>query len=107
MAYATTEQLAEALEIRVTAENSKLLRDCLDAAAMEITHFLEDAAVVNPSQGLLTRTNVNRAVDWFKAPATYNGGVGYEQTGVLAAPTSGFERHAAALLPYKTKWGVA
>ena len=107
MAYATAEQLAEALEIRVTPENGPLLADCLDAAAIEIDHFLEGQAIINPPDGLITRTNVNRAVEWFKAPATYNGGVGYEQTGVLAAPTSGFERHAAALLPYKMSWGIA
>lgn len=106
MAYATPEQLAEALEIRVTSENSPLLRDCLEAAATEIDHFLEGAPIVNPPQGLVVRTNVNRAVEWFKAPAAYNGGVGYNDTGTLDAP-SGFERHAAALLPLKTSWGVA
>lgn len=107
MAYATPEQLAEALEIRATPENRQQLHDCLDAAAMEIDHFLEGAPIVWPPQGLVVRTNINRGVEWFKAPATYNGGVGYEQTGVLAAPTSGFERHAAALLPLKTSWGLA
>ena len=107
MAYATAAQLAEALEIRATTENSGLLGDCLDAAAAEIDHFLEGAPMVSPPPPLVVRTNVNRAVEWFKAPATYNGGVGYEATGVLAAPTSGFERHAAALLPYKQHWGIA
>jgi hypothetical protein len=107
MAWATIEQLAEALEIRVTPENSRLLRDCLDAAFDEIVHFLEDSPVITPPRGLLVRTNVNRGVEWFKAPAAYNGGVGFAETGVLAAPTSGFERHAAALLPYKSGWGIA
>lgn len=107
MAYATVEQLAEALEIRATEENNQLLNDCLTAAATEIDHFLEWTEVVDPTEGLLVRTNVNRAVEWFKAPAAYNGGVGYSDTGVLATPSSGFERHAAALLPYKTDWGVA
>jgi hypothetical protein len=107
VAYATTEQLAEALEIRATAENSHLLRDCLDAATTEIDHFLEGQPILNPPTGIITRTCVNRAVEWFKAPATYNGGVGFTDTGVLAAPSSGFERHAAALLPYKANWGVA
>jgi hypothetical protein len=107
MAFATPEQLAEALDIRVTPENSQLLRDCLDAAMDEIIHCLGRVPIISPPRGLIVRTNVNRAVEWFKAPATYNGGVGYEQTGVLASPASGFERHAAALLPYKTDWGVA
>lgn len=107
MAYATVEQLAEALETRVTPENSTLLRDCLDAATIEIDHFLEYTEIYIPPGALLSRTCVNRAVEWFKAPATYNGGVGYVDTGVLNSPASGFERHAAALLPYKTGWGVA
>jgi hypothetical protein len=107
VAYATTEQLAAALEIRVTPENSQLLRECLDAAAAEIDHFLEGTPIVNPAQGAIVRTNVNRAVEWYKAPATYNGGVGFADTGMMASPASGFERHAAALLPYKRNWGVA
>lgn len=107
MAYATPTQLAEALEIRVTTENQALLADCLDAAAIEIDHFLEGQAIIAPPDGMITRTNVNRAVEWFKAPAAYNGGVGYADTGVLTTPASGFERHASALLPYKVDWGVA
>lgn len=107
MAYATPEQLAEALEIRVTTENRRLLVDCLAAAAEEIDHELDGVPAVDPPQGLLVRTNVNRAVEWFKAPAAYNGGIGFEATGALGAPASGFERHAAALLPYKQSWGVA
>lgn len=107
MAYATIEQLAEALEIRVTVENTRLLHDCLSAAATEIEHFLEGAPIVNPPLGMIVRTNVNRAVEWYKAPATYNGGVGFVDTGELTAPASGFERHAAALLPYRRTWGIA
>lgn len=105
MAYATPEQLAEALEIRATAGNTALLQACLDAAATEIDHFLEGYEW--PPAGLIERTNVNRAVEWFKAPAAYNGGVGYTDTGALPSPASGFERHAAALLPYKVDWGIA
>ena len=107
MAYATTDELAVALETRATAENTALLQSCLDAAATEIDHFLAGAAIVDPPIAILVRTNVNRAVEWYKAPATYNGGVGFDQTGQLPAPASGFERHAAALLPLQTSWGLA
>lgn len=107
MAYATPEDLAAALEIRVTDENHQVLDDCLDAAATEIDHFLEDEVIINPPEGIIVRTNVNRAVEWYKAPATYNGGVGIADVGVLTAPASGFERHSAALLPFKHSWGVA
>ena len=104
MAYATPEQLAEALETRVTDANTELLDACLEAAAAEIDHTLDE--ITNPPPELVVRVNVNRAVEWYKAPAAYNGGVGYEQTGALPAPTSGFERHAAALVPLKTSWGI-
>ena len=84
-----------------------MLADCLEAAAAEIDHCLEDVAVINPPPSLVVRTNVNRAVEWYKAPATYNGGVGFADVGILVAPQSRFERHAAALLPLQTSWGVA
>jgi len=104
MAYATPDELATALAIRVTVENEQLLQDCLDAAATEIDHVLP--IMINPPDPLVNRTNVNRAVEWYKAPAAYNGGVGFDQTGVLTIPTSGFERHAAALLALKAQWGI-
>jgi hypothetical protein len=101
MSYATPEQLADALEIRVTPENSQALQDCLDAATAEIDRIMADAVVVNPPvdtvTAVLTRVNVNRAVEWWKAPATYNGGVGTVDIGMKDAPTSGFGRHAAIL----------
>ncbi len=108
MAYATAEQLAEALEIRVTPDNQPLLDDCLAAAATEIDGFLTDCDVDDPTtMPIVSRTNVNRAVEWYKAPATYNGGVGSVETGTMAAPSSGFDRHAAALTPLRTRWGLA
>lgn len=107
MAYATREELAAALELRITPENQTALQDCLDAAATEIDHFLDEQGIEDPPSAILARTNINRAVEWWKAPATYNGGVGYDQTGVMDAPASGFERHSAALLPLKTTWGLA
>ena len=107
MAYATPEQLADALDIRVTPDNEQVLSDCLAAAATEIDHFLDTGSAGEPTAPIVIRTNVNRAVEWYKAPATYNGGIGSFEQGTLQAPTSGFERHAAALLPLKTTWGVA
>jgi hypothetical protein len=106
-AYATVDQLADALEIRVTDDNTDALQDCLDAAATEIDHFMEGEPIDAPPQAIIVRTNVNRAVEWYKAPAAYAGGVGFVETGAMTAPQSGFERHSAALLPLKAHWGVA
>jgi hypothetical protein len=107
MAYATVDDLADALDIRVTDENTTVLQSCLDAAAAEVDQFLEDSIYAaplimpTPVPALVVRTNVNRAVEWWKAPATYNGGVGIVDTGTLVAPKSGFERHWAALMPLR------
>jgi acetylornithine deacetylase/succinyl-diaminopimelate desuccinylase-like protein len=109
MAYATPDQLAVALDIRVTPANTDVLDACLEAAAAEIDHTLdrlETDPLPVPAPELVVRTNVNRAVEWYKAPAAYNGGVGYEQTGMLPSPTSGFERHAAVLVSLKQQWGI-
>jgi hypothetical protein len=107
MSYATTADLADALNVvQVSTDMEIVLQACLDAATIEIDHFLEDCLLVNPLTtevaALLNRTNVNRAVEWYKAPATYNGGVGMAETGTIKAPTSGFERHWAALIPLRT-----
>jgi hypothetical protein len=106
MSYATPAELADALGIRLAPENQQVLQDCLDAAAAEIDRVMSDvpdwqgdtAPIASP---LVIRVNVNRAVEWWKAPATYNGGIGSldtgNNTGTLNAPTSGFGRHAAVL----------
>lgn len=107
VAYATPADLADALEIRVTADNEQLLSDCLDAAATEIDHLLDGEPITSPPPAIVSRTNVNRAVEWYKAPQTYNGGVGTTETGAMTAPASGFERHAAALIPLRVRWGLA
>jgi hypothetical protein len=123
MAYAQPADLAMALEMTgtLTPEVTALLQSCLDAAALEIDHLLgwqngplyvdprisPDPITPPPIPELVVRTNVNRAVEWYKAPATYNGGVGTQETGNLTPPSSGFERHAAALLPVRTTWGLA
>lgn len=108
MSYATPAELAGALNIMVTEANESALDACLDAAATEIDHHLAaDTYVFDVDPGLLNRVNINRAIEWWKAPDAYNGNVGIEETGVLVTPASGFDRHAALLLPYKASWGLA
>jgi|SRR5262245_32849867 len=121
--YATVDELAAALRIRVTPENTPALQACLDAAQAEIDHEVDWRPAVNPliagvpflpyDEGdrrlaLLNRVNLLRGVEWWKSNDAAFGVIGYnETTGALQAPRDGFNRHAAALLPCKQQWAVA
>jgi hypothetical protein len=107
MAYASADELATALNTRVTTANQPILEACLDAAAEEIDHSLDRIdPLPDPVPAVVARTNVNRACEWYKAPDTANGGVGFDQIGSVQTPSSGFERHAAAILSAKQQFGV-
>ncbi len=109
MSYATPEELAEALRIRVTAANTAVLQACLDAAAEEIDHDLDrgDVPLPVPPPAAVVRCNVNRAVEWFKSPDNAFGVVGFEQVGLLHAPKDGFARHAVTITRHKLGWAIA
>lgn len=117
MAYATKDELAAALRVRVTEENQPALDACLDAAASEIDHDVDWREPVPEGElpypegdnrlALLNRVNVARAVEWWKTNDAAFGVIGYSDTGALTAPRDGFSRHAMALTPCKQRWGVA
>ena len=113
MSYATVDELAAALRIRVTAENTPTLQACLDAATAEIDHEADWAATADPfeltgdKEALLNRVNVLRGVEWFKSNDAAFGLIGFDQTGSLQAPRDGFNRHAYTLQPVKQQWGIA
>jgi hypothetical protein len=109
MAYATVDELAQALGVRVTDANTEALEACLEAAAEEIDHDLDrgDELLPVPPPFTVNRCNINRAVEWWKSPAAYNGGVGFDQTGPMPAPPDGFDRHAATITRWKIGWGIA
>lgn len=108
MAYATPDQLAEALRIRVTEANTSLLTACLAAAAEEIDHDLDRLdPLPDPPPAAVERCNVNRAVEWFKSTDAAYGIVGFEQVGLLRAPSDGFARHAVTITQHKQQWSIA
>lgn len=112
MAYATREELAAVLNVEITAKNEAILDACLNAATTEIDHYLEGVTpgtvIIETDPGLLNRTCINRAVEWYKQPDLFGATVGYTEVGVLPNQVpSGFARHAAVLLPAKTAWGLA
>lgn len=109
MAYATPDELAQALRVRITPENTDLLDACLEAAANEIDGFLDliDPLPVPPPADV-ARCNVNRAVEWYKAADAAGGGMGFEQTGVLPATAGdGFARHGTTIRRWRQQWGVS
>lgn len=107
MAYATPDQLAKALNTKVTPANTPVLEACLEAAANEIDDALDRIEPLpEPVDARVERTNVNRACEWYKAPDAANGGVGTDQIGTLETPASGFDRHKATIIGLKQRWGV-
>jgi hypothetical protein len=114
MAYCTIDELASALRVTVTAQNTPTLQACTDAAAIEINHACDWTPEVQqlivsevPPNPLLNRVNVLRGVEWWKSNDAAFGVIGYDQTGALKAPRDSFRRHAAALIPLKQQFGVA
>jgi hypothetical protein len=111
VAYATVDELAAALRVTVTAQNTPMLQACLDAAAIEIDATID---LIDPTLGLdpaklplANRVNVLRGVEWFKSNDAAFGVIGTADTGALQAPKNTFARHAAALTPLEEQWGVA
>jgi hypothetical protein len=107
VAYATTDELAVALNVRATPANEAALQACLDAAAEEIDHEVDRIDPIPAADALANRVNLVRAVEWWKANAAAFGVIGFDQTGALQAPRDGFNRHAYALTPLKQQWGIA
>ena len=108
MAYATTEQLALALHIKATPEKEPDLQRALDAAAEEIDQDLDRVEPLpDPPPAAVVATNIDRAVEWYKAADAAYGIVGVEDTGAIRAPKDGFARHAQNLTPFKQRWGIA
>jgi hypothetical protein len=111
VAYATVDELADALRLAVTAKNSDRLASCLDAAADEIDHALGRPAdalpFVPPYPPLLRQVNIARGLEWFKASDAAFGVLGFADVGALNIKLDGFARHARALTPHIESFGLA
>ena len=111
MAYATIDELAAVLRIRVTPENTDALTACVDAASAEIDQAMDrtDPASSLPvdEAPLANRVCLVRGVEWWKSNDAAFGVIGSTDTGALQAPRNTFARHAAELIPLKQQWGVS
>jgi len=108
MAYATVDDLAQALRQRITPENQTLMQRCLDAAAEEINHDLDrdESPLPDPAPAAVIQVNVARAVEWWKSTDAAYGIIGVAEIGALRIPRDGFARYAADLTPFKIGWGL-
>lgn len=106
--YATIDDLAAALHIRVSAENTPALQRALYAAASEIDQDLDRVVgLPDPAPSAIVQTNIDRGVEWYKAADAAYGIVGVEETGAIRAPKDGFSRHSQNISRYKQRWGLA
>jgi hypothetical protein len=109
-AYATVEQLAAALRIRVTAENTDSLQSKLDATAVEIDQYLDRPAedpLPDPPPAGVVEANILMAVDGWKAADAAFGVIGFEQIGAIRVSPDQIARVEGLLVPYKVRWAVA
>ena len=111
MAYITVQDLAAKLKIRVTPDNTAMLQGCVDAAAQEIDHYIDqkaDSPALDPADPLAGQVNLARAVEWWKSADSAFGVVGYAEIGSLTnvRPKDTFARYAYNLIPLKEQWGV-
>lgn len=109
MAYATADELANAVRVQVGPKNSDLLAACVDAASAEIDHWV-DRYVDTPipvGDPIAHMVCIARGVEWYKSNDAAFGALGFDGTGVLHAPADPFARHAATLIPLVQQFGVA
>ena len=107
--YATPDELASALRIKVTPDNGAQLASCIAAASEEIDHYCDrvsTAPLPDPAPELVHQVCLARAVEWWKSTDAAFGALGFDNTGVLTAPTDTFARHGRSLIPYKAQFGV-
>lgn len=107
--YASPDDLAAALRVQSSPKNADLLAKSVAAASAEIDHqcgrdVTDPIPVDDPLAHMVC---IARGVEWFKANDAAYGVVGFDATGVLAAPRDGFSRHAANLIPLTRTFGVA
>jgi hypothetical protein len=110
VAYATVDELAAALHVKVTPEREPDLERALEAAASEIDQDLDRDPLdplPDPAPPAIVATNIDRAVEWYKAADAAYGIVGVEDTGAIRAPRDGFARHAQNITAYKQRFGLA
>jgi hypothetical protein len=106
-AYATPDELAQALRVPVTVKNSELLQWCVDAASAQIDHDADRLDIPIPADDPIAHmVCIGHGVELFKLNDAAFGAVGFDNTGVLTAPRDTFARWSAMLVALKVQFGV-
>jgi hypothetical protein len=107
--YASADDLAAALRISVTPKTSAMLEAAVDAASDEIDHWAgRNLDTPIPADDALAHVVcIARGVEHYKANDVAFGALGFDNTGVLAAPGDSFDRHARTLIPLVQSFGIA
>jgi hypothetical protein len=110
MAYATVEQLADALRVAVTPKTAERLQMAVDAGALVVDAICDRPAsdpMPDPPPALAVSENISIGIEVYKANDAAFGAVGLADIGVLTVSAHVYARHRAALIPLKRQFGVA
>jgi len=105
--YASVEELAALLRIRVS-DRSDALQRVLETAAYEIDMELGRILPFSPPPALVVEVNLERAVEHWQQMQSPFGvlGLGFE-SGPAFVSRDSWDRHAHKLAPLKETWGIA
>jgi len=108
--YATVDELAATLRIRVTPATVDGLQRALETAATMCDQFMDrpdDQPLPDPPPAGVVATNILWAVDVYKSADAVIGLLGFEQTGTGTLSAGTVARGEAWLVPFKINWAVA
>lgn len=105
--YATVDELAALLRVRVS-DRSDALQRVLETAAYEIDQELGRILPFSPPPALVVEVNLERAVEHWQQMQSPFGviGLGSDVTPAFVSRDS-WDRHAHKLAPLKESWGIA
>lgn len=104
--YASAEELAELLRVKVADRREDLLR-VLEAAAFEIDAELDRTTPLDAVPALVIEVNLERAVEHWQQGQSPFGILGLGGDVPMRASRDSWDRHAHKLAPLKERWGFS
>jgi len=104
--YATVDDLAQILRVRVTDRHAALRR-VLEAAALEIDEEIGLLEPYGAPPALVSEVNLERAVEHWQQMQSPFGIIGLGDVAPAYSARDSWDRHAHKLAPLKLSWGLA